>query len=151
MTAQLSPTPIFKAFGNDGEPLAGGLLYSYVAGTTTPQPTYLDSTQTSQNTNPIVLNARGEAAVWLNPLLTYKFLLTDSVGNTIPGFPVDNITVYISIIPGLTIGPPVSGTSLTVNSLDNLNAVVLNDVSPVLGFSIHKGVTRWGETASDSD
>lgn len=91
MTAQLSPVPVFKAFGNDGEPLAGGFLYTYAAGTSTPQATYIDSTQTTQNTNPIILNARGEASVWLDISLTYKLFLTDSVGNTIPGWPVDNV------------------------------------------------------------
>ena len=91
MTVQLSPDPVFKAFDNNGEPLSGGLLYTYVAGTSTPQVTYTDSTQTTPNTNPIVLNARGEAPLWLNVSLLYKFLLTDSLGNTIPGWPVDNI------------------------------------------------------------
>ncbi len=90
MTEQLSPTPIFKAFGNGGMPLAGGLLYTYAAGTSTPLGTFQDSIGTP-NTNPIVLNFRGEASIWLDPSLTYKFELTDSLGNTIPGYPVDNI------------------------------------------------------------
>lgn len=92
MTAQLTPTPVFKAFGNDGEPLAGGFLYTYAAGTTTPQVSYQDSIGTP-NTNPIVLNARGECALWLDPTLIYKLQLTDSLGNQIPGWPVDNIQV----------------------------------------------------------
>jgi hypothetical protein len=135
MTAQLSPTPVFKAFDNNGVPLAGGFLYSYAAGTSTPQPTYLDSTQTAPNTNPIILNARGEAAVWLNPFLTYKFNLTDSLGNTIPGYPVDNISASPSAVASFTVGPPASGVSLTVNSLDDLSGLVLNDPTPILGAS----------------
>src|ERR1700733_3732200 len=91
MTAQLSPTPIFKAFSNDGQPLAYGFLTTYAAGTTVKQATYIDSTQTTQNSNPIRLNFRGECALWLDPTLTYKFVLTDFFGNTIPGYPVDNI------------------------------------------------------------
>jgi len=93
MTTQLSPTPIFKGFANDGTPLAYGLLYSYAAGTTTPQATYIDSTQTTPNTNPIVLNARGECALWLVPSLSYKLNLTDRQGNEISGYPVDNIII----------------------------------------------------------
>lgn len=106
MTAQLSPTPIFKGWDNNGFPLALGFLTTYAAGTVTPQATYVDSTQTTQNTNPIQLNFRGECALWLNPLLSYKFLLTDAFGNTIPGWPVDNIQgaigVASNIIPSIT-------------------------------------------------
>lgn len=91
MTAQLAPTPVFKAFDNNGNPLAGGKLYTYEAGTTTKQATYTDSIQTTQNTNPIILNFRGECTLWLEPTLSYKFALTDFYGNQIPGYPVDNI------------------------------------------------------------
>ena len=91
MTAQLSPTPVFKGWDNNGAPLAFGKLYSYIAGTSTPQATYTDSTQVTPNTNPVILNARGECALWLDPTKTYKLLLQDSTGNTIPGWPVDQI------------------------------------------------------------
>jgi len=91
MTAQLAPTPVFKAFDNNGLPLAFGILTTYQAGTLLKQATYVDSTQTTQNTNPIILNFRGECELWLDPTLTYKFALTDQFGNTIPGWPVDGI------------------------------------------------------------
>jgi len=103
MTTQLSPTPIFKAFDNVGLPLSFGLLYTYQAGTTTPQATYTDSTGNTPNPNPVLLNARGEAQIWLNPLQNYKFLLTDAGGNQIPGWPVDNISG--SLYPGQSIIP----------------------------------------------
>ena len=47
----------------NGQPLAGGLLYTYAAGTTTPQVTYTDSTANTPNTNPIVLDAWGRAQI----------------------------------------------------------------------------------------
>lgn len=89
MTTQLSPTPVFKAFDNNGAPLAFGLLYSYGAGTTTPQATYTDFTGATANTNPVTLNARGECGLWLDPTLSYKLILKDSSGNQI--WSVDNI------------------------------------------------------------
>lgn len=91
MTALLAPTPIFRATDGLGLPLFKGILNTYVAGTLTPQATYTDSSQTTQNTNPIILNARGEAQIWLDPTKSYKFALTDQFGNNIPGWPVDNI------------------------------------------------------------
>lgn len=111
MTAQLSPLGVQKFYDNNGNPLAFGLLYTYAAGTTNAQASYVDSTQTTQNTNPIQLNFRGECNLWLDPTLTYKLLLTDSAGNTIPNWPVDNVpggpfitatgsvTVPVSLIP----------------------------------------------------
>ena len=83
MTVELAPSPVFKAFDNNGNPLANGQLFTYVAGTSTPQATYVDSTQTTPNTNPVILNARGEANVWLDISLTYKLQLQDSFGNQI--------------------------------------------------------------------
>lgn len=83
MTAILSPALIFQGVGFAGLPLPGGKLYSYIAGTSTPQATYTDSTEGTPNTNPVILNANGQAAVWLDPTKTYKFTLTDSFGNLI--------------------------------------------------------------------
>lgn len=96
----LSPLPIQKFFGNDGNPLNGGLLFTYVAGTTTKLATYKDSTGGPVNTNPIVLDYRGEANVWLDPTLTYKFVLapsTDTDPPTNPIWSVDNITAAFGI------------------------------------------------------
>jgi hypothetical protein len=83
MTVQLSPTPVQKFFDNNGNPLANGQLFSYIAGTSTPQATWVDATQTTQNTNPVILNARGECNLWLDPTLVYKLTLADSTGNLI--------------------------------------------------------------------
>jgi len=83
MTAQLLPAPIFKGWDNNGNPLANGQLFTYQAGTTTPQASYTDATQSQPQTNPVILNARGEASVWLDPALTYKLVLQDSQGNFI--------------------------------------------------------------------
>ena len=101
MTAQLIPALVYREFTNGGSPLAFGLVYTYAAGTTTPQGTYVDSTQTTQNPNPVVLNARGEASIWLNPALSYKFVVTDSNGNTIRT--VDNVQgLTVSILALIT-------------------------------------------------
>src|SRR5271170_728148 len=61
----LMPIPRQQFFGANGQPLAGGFVYTYVAGTSTPAPTYLDYTGTSLNTNPITLDSGGFAAIWI--------------------------------------------------------------------------------------
>lgn len=77
--------PSLKFYGTDasGNPLSGGLLYSYAAGTSTPQSTYTDATMTVANSNPVVLDSAGRANVFLDPTATYKFILRDSTNATI--------------------------------------------------------------------
>jgi hypothetical protein len=76
--AALSQVPKLQFFKANGDPLVGGKLYTYAAGTTTPQASYTDTTQNTANTNPIILDTRGEASVWLDQILVYKFVLTDA-------------------------------------------------------------------------
>lgn len=83
MSTILAPPIVFQGLGFGGLPLPGGKLFCYVAGTSTPQATWTDSTQLQQNTNPVILNANGQAEVWLDPTLTYKFILQDQFGNQV--------------------------------------------------------------------
>ncbi len=63
-----------------GAPLVGGTLTTYVSGTVTPANTWQDRGQTTLNLNPIVLNARGECVVWLDPAVTYTWVLKTAAG-----------------------------------------------------------------------
>jgi hypothetical protein len=69
--------PFYDALG---APLVGGTLDVYLAGTTTRSNTWQDKAQTTLNTNPIVLDARGECTLWADDALTYKFVLKNSAG-----------------------------------------------------------------------
>lgn len=73
---QLLPPPKFRAVDGDGNPLVGGKLYTYTAGTTTPKNSYTSYTMGTANTNPVILDSRGEADVWLDG--AYKVRLLDS-------------------------------------------------------------------------
>lgn len=72
----------FSADTDAGDPLVGGLLYTYASGTTTPKATYTSATLGTTNTNPIVLDARGEAAVWLGSG-AYTMVLKTAAGVTV--------------------------------------------------------------------
>jgi hypothetical protein len=87
--ASLSPNAKQQFFDANGNPLAGGKVYTYAAGTTTPIVTYTDSTGATNNTNPIILDSRGEANIWLTPGTNYKFKLTDA--SEVQVWVVDNI------------------------------------------------------------
>ena len=84
MAVFLSPVGGVAAqfFTNNGVPLAGGKLYSYAAGTTTPAATYTTSTGGTARTNPIVLDSAGRVPtggeIWLTDTIQYKFVLKDA-------------------------------------------------------------------------
>ena len=69
-------------FDDSGVPLSGGLIYTYLAGTTTPATSYTARDGLTPNTNPIVLNAGGRppAEIWLTGGVLYKYVIKSSVG-----------------------------------------------------------------------
>ena len=70
----------WQFFSNTGQPLSGGLLYTYAAGTTAPATTYTSNAGNIANTNPIVLDAYGRVPneIWLTVGSAYKYVLQDS-------------------------------------------------------------------------
>ena len=78
--AYLSPILQQNQFTGNANFLAGGLIWSYVAGTTTPQAAYTDSLANTAWPNPIVLNQRGEPGgeIWLAAGQGYKFVLEEA-------------------------------------------------------------------------
>lgn len=67
-------------FTDDGEVLSGGKIYTYAAGTTTPQATYTSVVGGALNSNPIILDSGGRLPedMWLSEGVTYRFVLKDS-------------------------------------------------------------------------
>jgi hypothetical protein len=65
-------------FDNNGNPLSGGRLFTYVAGTTTPKATFTAEDGLTPNANPIVLDSSGRATLFIQG--AYKFRLETSAG-----------------------------------------------------------------------
>jgi hypothetical protein len=118
MTTALSPSPKQQYFYTDGTPLVGGKLYTYAAGTSTPLATYQDSSGLVSNTNPVILDSRGEANIWLSPGLAYKFILKDPNEATI--WTVDNIDLGLIFSNVIITG----GT---------INGVIIGNITPAAG------------------
>ena len=93
MTALATP-PKLQFLDSNGAPLVGGKLYTYAAGTTTPQVTYTDFGGGTPNANPVILDSRGEASVWLGTAL-YKMALYSSTNVLI--WTVDNIGGFATL------------------------------------------------------
>lgn len=81
-------------FDNLGDPLVGGTLNAYVAGTSTPTNMFSDNAGTVAGTS-VTLDSRGEPTtikmIWLDTTVAYKFILKDANGTTI--WTEDNIQV----------------------------------------------------------
>lgn len=99
-------------FLNDsGAPLSGGLLFTYLAGTTTPATTYTSSNGLTANSNPIVLDAAGRppAQIWLTDGILYKFVVKNSLNVEIRTY--DNIPGISPDLSLATLSAP-NGSSL---------------------------------------
>lgn len=100
MSVNLSPIGNgFQFFTTTGIPLAGGLLYTYVAGSSTPLTTYTSSSGSIANTNPIVLGTDGRppSEIWLTDGSSYKFVLADSANVVIQTY--DNLAGILTTAP----------------------------------------------------
>ncbi len=176
MAAAVSPVPRLTFFANDGSPLSGGTVTTYLAGTLTPQPTYSDTGLSVPISNPIVLNAAGrpqasatdatEVNVYLSSV-SYKFLVKDSNGNTIDT--PDNVPAVMSAFGGsftgtlpfpVTVTGGVSGaipyfdstTDLAVSALLTAHAPMIGGgaaTAPKTVAAMTTGQVLYGVTGAD--
>lgn len=70
----------WQFFNDNGDPLSGGKIYTYAAGTTTPLTTYTSYTGTTPNTNPIILDAAGRTPeqIWATEGVYYKYVIRNA-------------------------------------------------------------------------
>lgn len=124
-TVSLAPLAKQRFVDNNGNPLAGGKLFTYAAGTTTKQNTYTDSSGATPNPNPVILDARGESEVWLDASLIYKFVIspsTDSDPPTNPFWTVDEVSV-----PGQSYSKPNGAAQIGLQTTANAQVTTLLD------------------------
>ena len=115
----------WQFFDNNGNPLSGGKLYTYVAGTTTPQASYTSNTGLTAHANPIILDAAGRVPggeIWL-AAARYKFVLYTSVNVLIATY--DNIAGINLLIPINFTG---TGSTVTYSITGNVAFVFINGV-----------------------
>ena len=102
MAVNLSPIGNGISFLNNlAEPLSGGKIYTYQAGSSTPLATYTDFNGTVANSNPIVLAADGRVPdeIWLTYGYNYKFVIKDANDVTIQT--LDNLYGILGTIPAV--------------------------------------------------
>lgn len=119
-SVSLSPDPKLQMFDDNGDPLTGGKVCTYLTGTNTPTPTYTDYTGVTQNTNPVVLDIAGRAQIWYDVTKTYRVVLrnpgtdtTCATGTVI--WTVDGVST--STIRSAGNLPPIFTTSVVGNAI----------------------------------
>lgn len=139
-------------------PASSYKLYSYVAGTTTKQATYTDSTGNTQNANPATIQAGSSAPVYLTVFCqvgqSYKFVLapsTDTDPPTSPLWTVDNLqtddnldlTPYASISNSILtlINTSLTNPKISTKILD-LNGNTLFTFTPTLAAINNYAITN---------
>lgn len=130
----------------NGAPLTGGLLYTYLAGTSTPVTTYTSRDGAANNTNPIVFDAAGRTPneIWLDGGVLYKFVLKSSTYVQIGSYdsiPAINDTTSISNL--IT----VAGT----NALTGLATPALNGYATGAQYSFIAQNTNTAAVTIDID
>jgi len=120
-------------FDNNGNPLSGGKIHTYEAGTTTPLATYTSSAGSTAHTNPIILDSGGRipnGEIWLDYIYLYKFVLNTSNNITIATY--DNVggSFNASSIVANFVGDAVSVafTLASVPANENSTNVYINGV-----------------------
>ena len=111
--------------GNGSTPAAGYKLCAFAAGTTSPILTYSTSALNVPNSNPVILDSSGRAAVFMSPV-SYKFAL---------------------LLPSSTTTDCVNGTMSAIWTQDNIanNADLLK---AALAASTGAGIVGFSQTAS---
>ena len=147
-------------FDSNGDPLTGGLIYTYLSGTTTPVTTYTSRDGTTNNTNPIVLDGAGRTPneIWLDGGVLYKFILKTSAFVQIGSYDdipaINDTTTFSNLITvagtntltGLAtpaLSGYAAGAQYSFIAQNNNTAAVTIDID-TLGV---KSITKFGTTA----
>lgn len=126
MTVRLAPLAKYGF----GSPASGSKLWTYAAGTTTPQASYTDSTGGTPNANPIVFDSRGEANVWLTEGLGYKLTHLSAADALL--WTVDNI--LLPVPPAAASMLPTGAAFALLTGVFTAAAYAGQGVIPLAGF-----------------
>lgn len=124
---ELCPVPRLQFFGNDGNPLVGGYLYTYYPGTPGKLKfTYTDSEGNNLNTDPIILDSAGRANIWLDGAYYMELWTGDKniAGNTLV-WSQDNVSagVLSTISANMTAIETVYNNITAINAAAEISAI----------------------------
>lgn len=106
------PSPYQTLLDSNGNPINGGKVCTYIAGTTTPTATYTDAALTVPNGNPIVTDPAGRFTAYLALNASYKFIYynNDGTANTCNGTVIKTVD-NVSSVPAGSASLDITGTA----------------------------------------
>lgn len=133
----------WQFFDDNGVPLAGGKIFTYLSGTSTPATTYTSSAGTTPNTNPIILDAAGRVPeeVWLTDDVQYRLVLQTALSVQI--WLKDGISGFLT-----NSGRPVVVPSSATPAQTAAGSLVWNTTSQVLTSGNGSGRVTFVDTAT---
>lgn len=128
-------------FDDNGTPLAGGFIYSYLAGTTTNQAVYTTSAGNVAHSNPIELDPSGRVPaggeIWTVEGIEYKFVLRTSAGTLIGTY--DNINGTYVATALANSSNPAEGDALVGFRQSNANG----NLPDTVGRTVHEKLQEF--------
>jgi len=126
-TASLLVPPRLQILDANGEPLVGGQVFTYDAGTTNPRNTYTDYNKSATNTNPVILDDYGMANIWLDG--AYQIIVTVAGGSPLVPedivYSADDVIAYSAAdFTGLTASIADLNSTTTTAILTSVNYTV---------------------------
>ncbi len=121
------PVPMMQFADPNGVPLSGGFVWTYAAGTTTPLPSYTDYTGSVMNSNPVVLDSAGRAAIFLGNT-SYKFVVQNSA--SVQQWMVDGVASVGAVLaapPAIGSVTPGPITATTILAQSSVNVTGINE------------------------
>ncbi len=120
------PSPYQTIFDTNGDPVSGGLVWTYISGTSTPLSTWTTAALSVANTNPIVADSAGRFVAFLSPGSSYKFVYETAATPPAHGTIIRTVDL-VSAVPSSSANLDITGTA--GESLALGSAVYLSDGS----------------------
>ena len=140
---------ILQFFDNSGNPLAGGKIDTFEAGTSTPLAVFTDSTLATAHPQPVVLDSAGRIQIWLGAR-TYKFVLKTSADvvlqtiDNIPGTSLIGTAISTRATATVTLAATSGAAILTASALVPANRRLLGAwVKNTVGLGTSQGLTGY--------
>jgi len=113
VAAELFHLPKSVPLTTTGDLMSGALADFFVSGTTTRQNTFTTETLAVAHANPVVADGNGIfPPIYLDDTLNYKVDITDSLGSSLPGYPVNNLASAETLVADLASNANALGASL---------------------------------------